>query len=140
MKKVLCIALALVLCVCLMGCTPVQMYRTFATASGEIPYVFGNMALEIQTGSMSPTFTPGDIIICEEVDPSTLKVGDIITYWTAIGGERVLNTHRIVEIYDGGGYRIFATKGDANTEMDSLTVHESEVVGKYVRKAILGIF
>ena len=48
-----------------------------------------------------------------------------------IDGERVLNTHRIVEIYDGNGYLIFATKGDNNTTVDTLTVHESEIVGKY---------
>jgi signal peptidase len=48
-----------------------------------------------------------------------------------INGERVLNTHRIHEIYDGGGYLIFATKGDNNTIADPLTVHESEIVGKY---------
>ena len=48
-----------------------------------------------------------------------------------INGERVLNTHKIYEIYDGGDYRIFSTKGEANNVVDSLTVHESEVVGKY---------
>ncbi|MBQ8338113.1 MAG: hypothetical protein IJY33_03110, partial [Oscillospiraceae bacterium] len=34
-------------------------------------------------------------------------------------------------IYDGGGYYIFETKGDNNTNVDPLTVHESEVVGQY---------
>ena len=88
----------------------------------------------IQTDSMYPTFRPGDRIACEEVeDPSALRTGDIITYWSVINGERVLNTHRIVAIYDGGGYLIFETKGDANSKSDSLTVHESELVGKYVK-------
>lgn len=89
---------------------------------------------------MSPTLKAGDSIIVEPVDPSTLRSGDIIAYWTIINGERVLNTHRIVEIYDGGGFLIFATKGDNNNAMDALTVHESEIVGIYVRKAVLGIF
>ena len=35
------------------------------------------------------------------------------------------------EIYDGGGYLIFATKGDNSSFGDALTVHESEIVGKY---------
>ncbi|MBQ3501517.1 MAG: signal peptidase I, partial [Oscillospiraceae bacterium] len=64
-------------------------------------------------------------------DPSELRRDDIITYWTVINGERVLNTHRVHEIYDGGGYLIFSTKGDNNTSADPLTVHESEIVGKY---------
>ena len=89
--------------------------------------------LRIITDSMSPTFKAGDVIVCEKVtDPSQLKVGDIITYWVVIDGERVQNTHRITSIYDGGGYLIFETKGDANISVDPLTVHESEVLGKYV--------
>ncbi len=77
----------------------------------------------------------GDLIFATGVDDaSELEIGDIITYWTVIEGERVLNTHRITEIYDGGGYLIFSTKGDSNTAEDALTVHESEIVGKYVSK------
>ena len=86
----------------------------------------------IQTDSMYPVLKSGDRIVCQQVDPSELRPGDVITYWTVIGGERVRNTHRIVEIYDGGGYLIFATKGDNNYAEDSLTVHESEIIGKFI--------
>lgn len=89
--------------------------------------------LTIQTDSMSPTFRPGQKIWVEEVEhPRELEIGDIITYWTVINGERVMNTHRIVNIYDGGGFLIFETKGDTNSTSDALTVHESEIIGKYV--------
>ena len=87
--------------------------------------------LSIQTDSMYPTFEPGDRIAIESCDTSELRPGDIITYWTVINGERVMNTHRIVNIYDGGGYLIFETQGDNNVMPDSLTVHESEIIGKY---------
>ena len=108
-------------------------YTSYVSTSGNgVPSFFGLRMFSIQTESMYPTLKPGDLIIDKSVkDPSTLKVGDIITYWTVINGERVLNTHRIAEIYDGGGYLIFETKGDNNTISDSLTVHESEVVGVY---------
>lgn len=90
--------------------------------------------LEIQTDSMLPLLAPGVKILCEEVDdPATLQVGDIITYWIIIDGERLLNTHRIFAIYDGGGYLIFETKGDNRPDPDPLTVHESEIVGKFVK-------
>ena len=93
-------------------------YTSYVSTSGNgVPSFFGLRMFSIQTESVK--------------DPSTLKVGDIITYWTVINGERVLNTHRIEEIYDGGGYLIFETKGDNNGISDSLTVHESEVVGIY---------
>ena len=79
-------------------------------------------------------------MIFEEVDPSTLRSGDIIAYWTVSGGERVLYTSRIVEVYDIGDALVFATRDDNRSDINPFTVHESEVVGKYVRKAFLGWF
>lgn len=132
-KKLICLCLAIVLCCALCACSPWRLYVNYVNTSGTgVPTLFGKVVLEIQTDSMYPTLSAGDVIFCDKVtDPSTLRIGDIITYWTVINGERVLNTHRIVEIYDGGDYLIFATKGDNNTEMDALTVHESEIVAVY---------
>lgn len=128
----------------------IATYVSFVSTSGNgVPNIFGLRLLSIQTDSMYPTIDPGDLVIATAVkDVSTLRPritdkddpskviyeGDIITYWTVINGERVLNTHRIVSIYDGGGYLIFQTKGDNNTLEDPLTVHESEVVGQYKTK------
>ena len=108
-------------------------YVSFVSSSGSgVPSILGIRPFSIQTESMYPTLLPGDLIIDTAVkDTSELEVDDIITYWTIINGERVLNTHRITAIYDGGGYLIFATRGDNNSAEDALTVHESEVVGKY---------
>ncbi|MBQ4426377.1 MAG: signal peptidase I [Oscillospiraceae bacterium] len=108
-------------------------YSSFVSTSGNgVPSIFGIRIMSIQTESMYPTLNPGDLIFDVPVsNTSDLRVGDVITYWTVIDGQRVLNTHRIYEIYDGGGYYIFETKGDNNTVSDSLTVHESEIVGKW---------
>ena len=111
-------------------------YVSFVSASGNgVPSVLGLEFFSIQTDSMSPFLEAGDLAVGRVIkDKSDLRPGDIITYWTVINGERVLNTHRIEAIYDGGGYLIFGTKGDNNPTADPLTVHESEVVGKYVAK------
>ena len=108
-------------------------YTSYVASSGNgVPSVLGVRMFSIQTESMYPTLLPGDLIFDTAVkDADELRPGDIITYWTVINGERALNTHRIEQVYDGGGYMIFATKGDNNTSADPLTVHESEVVGKY---------
>ncbi len=107
-------------------------YISFVTTSGNgVPSILGLRLLSIQTNSMSPTINYGDLIIDTGVDAEDIRKDDIITYWTIINGERVLNTHRVKEIYDGGGYLIFETKGDANTSADPLTVHQREIVGKY---------
>lgn len=108
-------------------------FVSFVTTSGNgVPSIFGLRLLSIQTKSMYPTFDAGDLIISVAIDdPAELRPEDIITYWTIIDGERVLNTHRITNIYDGGGYYIFETKGDGNDNVDPLTVHESELIGQY---------
>ena len=109
-------------------------YISFVSASGNgVPSIFGLEFFSIQTDSMYPTLKPGDLAIDVVIkDHSALRPGDIITYWTIINGERVLNTHKIVNIYDGGEYLIFETKGDNSNSVDPMTVHQSEVVGKYI--------
>lgn len=116
-------------------------YVSFVSTSGNgVPSVLGARIFSIQTESMYPTLEPGDLIFDKRIkDTSELEVGDIVTYWTVINGERVLNTHRIVEIYDGGGHLIFETQGDNNTESDPLTVHESELVGEYTGSKVKGL-
>ncbi|MBQ6685674.1 MAG: signal peptidase I [Firmicutes bacterium] len=108
-------------------------YVSYVSTSGNgVPSIMGVRVFSIQTDSMYPTLLPGDLMVGTKIDDITeLERGDIVTYWTVINGERVLNTHRIHEIYDGGGYRIFSTKGDNNTAADALTVHESEIVAQY---------
>lgn len=108
-------------------------YVSYVSTSGSgVPSLFGLQIFSIQTDSMYPVLRPGDLIIDTAVkDAGDLRKGDIITYWTVINGERTLNTHTIHEIYDGGDYLIFATKGENNTAADPLTVHESEIVGIY---------
>lgn len=111
----------------------VATYVSFVSSSGQgAPNIFGLRLLSIQTNSMADTLMPGDLVIAVGVkDKSTLRPRDIITYWTVINGERVLNTHRIINIYDGGDYLIFETQGDNNTTADPLTVHQNEIIGKY---------
>ncbi|MBE6665422.1 MAG: signal peptidase I [Ruminococcaceae bacterium] len=108
-------------------------YVSFVSTSGNgVPSILGVRPFTVQTDSMYPTLKPGDLIIDVAVkDYRELRVGDIITYWTIIEGQRVLNTHKIAGIYDGGDYLIFETMGEKVNQTDVLTVHESEVVGVY---------
>ncbi|MBQ3490186.1 MAG: signal peptidase I [Clostridia bacterium] len=108
-------------------------YVSFVSTSGNgVPSILGVRPFTVQTDSMYPTLKPGDLIIDVAVkDYRELRVGDIITYWTIIEGNRVLNTHKIAGIYDGGDYLIFETMGEKSEQADPLTVHESEVVGVY---------
>jgi signal peptidase len=80
----------------------------------------------VRTGSMLPSYRPGDLVIDR---PTTrLLVGDVISFRSSSGPDAVV-THRIVEI-DGKAIR---TQGDANTTPDPWTVAESDVLGRVVR-------
>lgn len=109
-------------------------YVSFVSTSGNgVPNIFGLQLFSIQTDSMYDTLMPGDLAIGTSIkDINTVEKGDIITYWTIIDGKRVLNTHRVIEIYVGSeGKPIFQTKGDNNTLEDPMTVNASEVIAKY---------
>ena len=123
MKKFLCLCLILALCLPLVACN--QSQRT---------------KIEITDDTMAPTFSTGDTVIYESVDPDTLKEDDIIAFWTVVNGQRCIVLHRITAIYDLGDNLGFQTKGDNNAEPDASVVHESNIVGKYIRKAIFNLF
>ena len=106
----------------------------FTSMNYGVASVGGFPIVSIQSDSMSPTLNPGDLVITSSVKAEDLRIDEIITYWTIINTERVLNTHRITAIYDGGGYLIFETKGDKNTSVDCLLVDEKYIVGKYLFK------
>ena len=131
-KKILNIIVNVILVIAIV-LAAVCTYVSFVSTSGSgVPSILGVRPFTVQSDSMYPALQPGDLIIDTAVkDPSKLQIGDIVTYWTIIDGERVLNTHRITGIYDGGTYRYFETKGDRNTISDPVTVHESEIVGQY---------
>lgn len=108
-------------------------FTAFVSKAGSgVPSFFGIRPFAIQTDSMVPFFSKGDLVIDTVIrDYNDLEVGDVITFWTVIQGERVLNSHRIVQVDDYGNYLSFVTKGDNNTLEDYMTVHQSEIVGKY---------
>ena len=85
--------LMVALAVCMMIFTVVSV-NTFDRADRSL---FGYKAFIVLSDSMSKTdFAAGDLVLVKEVDPSTLKEGDIIAYSsqnTSNYGETV--THKI---------------------------------------------
>ena len=111
----------------------ISTYVSFVSTSGNgVPSILGVSVLSIQTDSMYPTLKMGDLIVDTTVkDASKLRPGDIITFWTNIEGNRVLNTHRISQVYQFGDNLKFVTSGDKYGTLDPIDVHESEIIGKY---------
>jgi signal peptidase len=93
------------------------------------PSVFGVTSMIVLTGSMSGDapdhIEAGDMIVTKAVDPTTLKVGDVITY---MENGKTTVTHRIIGINEDG---TFKTKGDANNTEDDTPVKHEDVIGIY---------
>lgn len=89
-------------------------------AIGFTPYT-------VLSGSMEPTYHVGSVVYVKKVDPTTLKVGDPITF--RLAGD-VIATHRIIEVHGEGTPNLgFRTQGDANETVDGITP-ASAVIGK----------
>lgn len=96
--------------------------------------LFGFKAFIVLSDSMSKTdFSAGDLVLIEEVDPSTLKEGDIISYTSqnsANYGETV--THKIRKLTtDANGEPGFITYGTTTDTDDETVVTYPYVLGQY---------
>ena len=97
--------------------------------------LMGYRVFNIVSGSMEPKYNVGDLIYVKEVDPQTIKVGDVITF--VLNEDLVVATHRVVRI-DSEKSHLY-TKGDANEDVDGSLVHHKNVVGTPTTEASSGI-
>lgn len=96
--------------------------------------LFGFKMYIVNSDSMAATdFEAGDLILAKEVDPSTLKEGDIITFMsqdTDSFGETI--THKIRKVTtDAEGNPGFITYGTTTNTDDEAIVTYPYVLGKY---------
>lgn len=101
--------------------------------------LLGYIPMTVESDSMKPTFAKDDLIMCKEIDDVySLQKGDVITFWTIIDGQKVKNTHRIVDITEIDGSRSFVTRGDNNQIDDTIPVLPGDVIGKWTEFKIGG--
>ena len=122
--------LMVILAVCMMIFTVVSV-NTFDRSDRSL---FGYKAFIVLSDSMSKTdFSAGDLVLIKEVEPSTLKEGDIISYTsrnTANYGETV--THKIRSLTtDANGEPGFITYGTTTDTDDETVVTYPYILGKY---------
>lgn len=136
MKKVVGIVINVILWLFVVFAALTTVVVFTGTSNNGVGNLFGYMPFSIQTQSMEPTIKAGDVVIGKEVDFNTLKEGDIITYWTTVDEQKILNTHRITKVISNGKGSVpsFKTKGDNNQIEDEYTVAAADIVGKYNSK------
>ena len=95
--------------------------------------LFGYKLYIVRSNSMRPTFEAGDLILVKEVDPRTLKEGDIITFVSQSNeswGETVTHKIRLLT-YDAEGNPGFVTYGtDTGVDDDGILTYP-HILGQY---------
>nr|WP_297422411.1 signal peptidase I [uncultured Actinotalea sp.] len=99
----------------------------------------------VATGSMEPTIPTGSIILSRPVDPTAVRIDDVVVFVAPTGGtvstgdgtafeatEPMLVTHRVLAVETGADAPAFRTKGDANADEDPWLVEADAVRAGYV--------
>ena len=92
----------------------------------------------VVSGSMEPSFYRGDIVLIEksnflgihEFDPNSVQVGDVVVYKAAWFNQPVI--HRIINITEINGTKMFVIKGDNNDSPDPYYVSPNQITDKVV--------
>ena len=99
---------------------------TGVLAAGAAFWVQGYRLYVVHTGSMSPTYKPGDVVIDAPAD-GHYRAGEVLTFRHSAFSDDVV-THRVVQVVAGGLH----TKGDANRSADAWTIRPNQVQGHVV--------
>ncbi len=79
----------------------------------------------VLSGSMKPSFVPGDLIVVTPEPARDVRVGQVISYSIPVGDHHV-ETHRVAMILHRGEHPVIRSKGDANNGLDPWTARLSD--------------
>lgn len=132
MKKVIKKILSILKIIILILLILFALFTVYQKVFPNNPSAFGFRTYSIITKSMEPVLKKGDVILVQERNTSSYKVGDIITFKGTSGDLKgKIVTHEIVGIKLENGKNIFYTKGIQNISEDP-AVYENEILGKYI--------
>lgn len=94
----------------------------------SIPSIAGVRMMTVLSGSMRPMLEPGDVIFTKETED--IDNNDVITFKK----NRIIITHRIIEVVQENNKVAYRTKGDNNNVEDNALVYKNEILGKYMFK------
>ena len=101
-----------------------------AKIGNRVFFVGDRATIWVMTDSMEEQIPAQSYIQIRKIEPAQIQTGDVITFYSddpALQGQ--LNTHRVVQVVDGGAS--FVTKGDNNLAEDRYPVRADAIVGVY---------
>lgn len=100
--------------------------------------IFGYRVFTVATGSMEPLYMVNDVILVEEVNINTLKVGDDVAYVGASSENKgIIITHRIIEIKKNDkGEDLYILKG-INNDYEDPAIYGHQILGEVRGKVFI---
>ncbi|WP_261619311.1 Ig-like domain-containing protein [Pseudarthrobacter equi] len=97
-----------------------------------LPALFGWHGTVVQSGSMEPHISPGDVVLASDLDPAQpVPLGRVVQFRSPASAEpsgvEKTRLHRIVTANDDGTY---VTAGDANADVDSTPLTRGQITGQ----------
>lgn len=111
---------------------PLAAYEKYDEAYLEA-YTDNLCVLSAVSDNLAPTLNKGESAFFKYVeDCGDLRVGDVVSYWTVINGEQVVNIGQILEVgANDGGVISFQVKEDVETVWGA--IQSPTVIGKLVQ-------
>jgi signal peptidase len=94
----------------------------------DTPSFLGYKNFIIVSESMEPNIMVGDAVFVKEVQENQIKINDIISFNDSDGD---ITTHRVIEIIEENGKKLYKTKGDNNKVEDKEKIEYKDIEGKY---------
>ena len=92
-------------------------------------------AYVIVSGSMEPIIKVHDAVLTKRCAEADINIGDVVTYKSLENAYYgVLITHRVVNIEEKDGEKLFITKGDHNETIDRSPIRFSQIQGKVIMR------
>ena len=85
----------------------------------------------VLSGSMEPTFAPGDVVVAKPLAPLDVRPGDVVTFPDPSRGGKLV-THRVRRLSASKGKAHVVTRGDANDRPERWDVPLDDRVGRVV--------
>ncbi|GAB3044274.1 signal peptidase I [Sediminivirga luteola] len=105
------------------------VFLAVVAAAVLVPRLLGGTALTVLSGSMEPTYSPGDMIVVVPAGAEEIQLGDVISFHP-YPDDPALVTHRVIAVQtDGTGELSLVTQGDANSSADE-PIRGEQIAGK----------
>lgn len=137
MDKVIKIGTKILYQILVIVCLLAAIIIIFQKVSNSNRSIAGYRIFRVITGSMEPEYDIGEVVICKEVEPKSIKVGDDIVYFGTYGeynGKIIM--HSVVAIdTDKDGKLNFHAKGLHSSSVEDPQIKESQIYGVVMFKS-----